>query len=69
MNLEKLIQMVVNQLVRKLVDLGVTKGIDRLAGKGKAGAQMTPEERDQAKGMRETVKRARKAMQITRRLR
>ena len=69
MSLEKLIQMVVNLVLKRLVNLGVTKGIDLVAGKGKPGAKMIPEERDQAKGLRETVKRARQAAQITRRLR
>ena len=53
--------------------LGIKKGIDLLANRGKDPAQMTPTERAAAaktqQTAREAVKRARQAARITRKLR
>jgi len=74
MDFGKLIQMVVNLVVRRLLHIGVNKGIDLLASKGKPAAPaapdepMTPAEEQAAKQARKAAKRARQAAQITRRL-
>ncbi|WP_444452297.1 hypothetical protein ACTTAI_14880 [Rhodobacter capsulatus] len=65
----KLLQMVWNTILRRLLRLGVNKGIELAAGKGKPASQMTPAERKAAKSARQAVKRARQAAAITRRLR
>ncbi len=58
---------------RAAIALGIAKGIDTLANRGKDPSEMTPEERRQAdkarKDTRQMVKRARQAARITRRLR
>ncbi|MDF2140016.1 hypothetical protein [Paenirhodobacter sp. CAU 1674] len=69
MTLDRLITTAINTIMRRLLNLGITKGIDMAAGKGKSQAQMTPEERKQAQNARAAVKRARQAARITRRLR
>lgn len=68
MDLNKLIQMVLNIVLRRAVNFGVNKGIDMVAGKGKAAAEMSPEEREAAARTRAAVKRARQAAKITRKL-
>lgn len=65
----KLLQMIWNMILRRLLSRGVNKGIELAAGKGKAPSQMTPAERKAAKSARQAVKRARQAAAITRRLR
>lgn len=65
----KLLQMLWNMILRRVLRIGVNKGIELAAGKGKPAAQMTPAERKAAKSARQAVKRARQAARITRRLR
>lgn len=69
MDLGKIVQMILNMVLRRAVNFGINKGIDAVAGKGKPAAQMTPEERKAAATSRAAVKRARQAAKITRRLR
>lgn len=69
MDLGRLVQMIVNQVIRRLVNLGMTKGIDTVANRGKAPRSMTPEERQAAQNTRAAVKRARQAARLTRRMR
>lgn len=60
-------------VIRAAVAVGIAKGIDAVANRGKAPADMTPEERQLAeKARRDTramVKRARQAARITRKIR
>ncbi|WP_444461447.1 hypothetical protein [Rhodobacter capsulatus] len=65
----KLLQMVWTMILRRLLRMGVDKGIELAAGKGKPAAQMTKAERKAAKSARQAVKRARQAAAITRRMR
>ena len=60
-------------VTRAAVAIGITKGIEYMANRGKAPAEMTPEERQLAAkakhDARTMVKRARQAARITRRIR
>lgn len=69
MDLGRLIQMIVNQLIRRFVNIGINKGIDAVANRGKSPQSMTPEERQAAQTTRAAVKRARQAARLTRRMR
>ncbi len=55
-------------LVRMLIGPLSKIGIDFLARRGKPEADMTPEEKDQARKARELAKRAKDAARLTRRL-
>ncbi|MGB3313136.1 MAG: hypothetical protein WBB85_01890 [Albidovulum sp.] len=68
MNAQRLITMIINTVTRRLINLGINKGIDLASRKGKPRDQMTAEDRKQAKNAREIAKRARQAAKITRRL-
>lgn len=68
MNLNQLLNMAINMVMRRLVNTGITKGIDLAARRGKPKAQMTAEDHNQASAARQTAKRARQAARITRRL-
>jgi len=68
MTLDRIINMVVKSVVNRLVRLGVDRGIDAVAGKGKARDEMTGEERAAAQGARATARRARQAARLTRKL-
>lgn len=68
MDVQRLITMIVNTVTRRLINLGINKGIDYAARRGKPKEQMTSEDRKQAKDAREIAKRARQAAKITRRL-
>jgi hypothetical protein len=69
MDLARLLQMIGNMVMRALMQLGLRRGVDVWAGKGKAAAEMTPAEKQAAKQARKAIKRARQAARITRRLR
>lgn len=64
MNLNGLFNMLTRMFVRSAVDAGV----DYAARRGKPEAQMTPEEREQAKNGRELALRAKEISKVTRRL-
>ncbi|MEZ5884849.1 MAG: hypothetical protein R3D53_13725 [Paracoccaceae bacterium] len=69
MNLNQLINMAVNIVTRRLMNIGINKGIDAISRRGNGKAPMTPEEARQAKTARAAAKRARQAARITRRMR
>ncbi|MDR5651716.1 hypothetical protein [Ruixingdingia sedimenti] len=68
MNVDQIINRLIRLFTRKAVNYGVRKGADMAAGKGKPAAQMTKAEREQARKMRETIKTARRAARLTRRI-
>jgi len=63
MDLNGLFKMLARMLGRSAMDAGV----DYVARRGKPEAEMTPEERAQAKRARELAQRARQAQKLTRR--
>lgn len=67
MDLGRLVQGLLNRLLRKAVTKGITAGIDQVARRGKPADQMTPEDHAQARRARYLAKRARQAARITRR--
>lgn len=69
MNLNKLINMAVNIVTRRLMNIGINKGIDAISRRGNGKTPMTPEEARQARTARAAAKRARQAARITRRMR
>lgn len=54
-------------LTRMFISTAVNTGIDYAASKGKPEAEMTPEERKQARAAKETAQRSRKLIQMGRR--
>jgi hypothetical protein len=66
--MDRLWKMLTMMFVRRAVNRGIRKGINTVAGSGKRPADMTPEERVQARNARQLTKRARQAARITRRL-
>lgn len=64
MNLNGLFSMLTKMVVRSAVDAGV----DYAARRGKPEAEMTPEEREQARKARELAQRAKEVSKVTRRL-
>ncbi|MBY0352302.1 hypothetical protein [Tabrizicola sp.] len=57
-----------NFLTRMFVRSAVDAGVDFAARRGKPDAEMTPEERAQARRARDLAGRARKIQKVTRRL-
>ncbi len=64
MDLNGLFNMLAKMFVRSAVDVGV----DYAARKGKPEAELTPEEREQAKRARDLAARAKEIQKATRRL-
>lgn len=64
MDLNRLFNMLARMFVRSAVDAGM----DYAASRGKPDAEMTPEEREQARKARELAHRAREVSRVTRRL-
>ena len=64
MNLNGLFNMLAKMLVRSAMDAG----IDFATRRGKPEAEMTPEEREQAKKARDLASRAKEVQRVTRRL-
>lgn len=66
--MNRIINTIINQLVRRFVNIGIGKSINHFAVKGKPSTQMTRAEKAQSKTGREAAKRARQAAKLTRRL-
>ena len=66
--MDRIINMIINQVIRRFVNIGINKGFDHFSGKGKAAGQMTKADHAQANSGRDLAKRARQAAKITRRL-
>ena len=64
MDLNRAVQTVLRMLIGPLTRIG----IDYLARRGKPEAEMTPEEKEQARAARESARRAKDAARLTRRL-
>ncbi len=68
MNLNQLVNMVIRTVTRRLINMGINKGIDYASRKGKPRAGAAGGDRGQSKDARAVAKRARQAAKITRRL-
>jgi hypothetical protein len=68
MNTNQIFNLFMRFFGRKLMNQGISKGVQMAAGKGKPAHEMTAAERKQAQVGREAIKRARQAARITRRL-
>lgn len=73
MDLSKLIQMVINMVLRRVIskgiDAGLNAGISKFSGApNRPQADMTPEEREQARIAKDMARRARQAAKLTRKL-
>lgn len=66
--MDRIIQMILNKLLGRLVNTAVNKGVDYAARRGKSPAQMTAADHDQARQAKEMTKRARQAAKLARRL-
>lgn len=65
MDVNRAVQMLLRMLMRPLIN----HGISFLARRGKPEADMTPEEKLQAKNAKDLARRAQEAAKLTRRLR
>ncbi|MDP2062691.1 MAG: hypothetical protein Q8Q63_04400 [Phaeovulum sp.] len=68
MSIEQILGRVMRLFGRRAVNLGINKGIEVAARRGKPEAEMTPEDQAQARAARQTAKRARQAVRLARRL-
>lgn len=67
MTFDQIINMAVKSVINRLVRLGVDRGIDAVAGKGKSRDAMTDEERAAAADAAAGAQRARQAARLARR--
>ncbi len=67
--MDRIIQMILNKLLGRLVNTAVNKGVDYAVRRGKSLDEMTPEDHAQARAGKEMAKRARQAAKLTRRIR
>lgn len=65
MNADRLIRMVANRFLKRLLRKGVRQGVDRMAA---PKDPLTPEEQQQAKQARRMARRARQAQKLGRKL-
>jgi hypothetical protein len=66
--MDRILQMIINAVMRKVIHRGVNAGIDHVARRGKPVADMTSDERQQAQTAKQTAKRARQAANLARRM-
>jgi hypothetical protein len=66
--MDRIIQMIINVVLRQLVNRGVKSGIDYASRGGKPTSAMTPEERAQSQSAKDMAKRARQAANLAKRL-
>jgi hypothetical protein len=64
LDLNRVVKLLMGMVIAPLTKLG----IDYVARRGKPEAEMTPQERDQARSARELAARAQKAAKLARRL-
>jgi hypothetical protein len=67
MDLNSIIRMVVNTLLRRFMGRAINSGIDYASRRGRDASEMTPAEREQARSAKDLAQRARKLSRITRR--
>ncbi|MDB5661444.1 MAG: hypothetical protein JWS10_4059 [Cypionkella sp.] len=67
--MDRIIQMILNKLLGRLVNTAVNKGVDYAARRGKSPQDMSPEELQQARAGKDMANRARQAAKLTRRIR
>lgn len=68
MDLSRLIRMLMNIFLRKAVNRGIRTATDYAARRGKSTEEMTPEQRESARRMRDLTDKAKKAARLGRRL-
>ena len=68
MTLDRLINIVVNTVIRRLVNAGINRGIALFSRRGKAAGPLIPPEAKHRQEARAAARRARQAAKITRRL-
>ena len=66
--MDRIIQMIINAVLRQLVNRGVKSGIDYATRSGKSASDLTPQERAQSQDAKALAKRARQAANLARRL-
>jgi hypothetical protein len=66
--MDKIIQMLINMVMRKGMDVAMNKGADLIAGRGKSPEEMTPAEREQAKRGRQAARQMKRGLKIGRKL-
>mgnify|MGYP000107701357 FL=1 len=66
--MERLLQWALRHVLHRGIDIAMNKGADHLLGPGKTKAEMTPEERQQAKAGRDAARRLRQGLKFGRRL-
>ncbi len=68
MDISRLLQMILNIFLRKIITKGIDTGITIAANRGKSPDEMTPAEREQARKARDLGKNARKLSSLARRI-
>ncbi len=68
MNLSKLIQMVINIVMRKAINKGVAVGVGYASRRGKSQGAMTPDDLAQAHDAKQMAERAKQAAKLARKL-
>jgi len=63
MNLERILNMIIRQVMRRFISGGINKGMNMATRRGKAPEDTTVEDQAQAASARDAAKRARKAQQ------
>jgi hypothetical protein len=66
--MDRVIQMIINAVLRQLVNRGVRSGIDYATRGGKPASALSPEERAQSQDANALARRARQAANLAKRL-
>lgn len=59
---------ILNMILRRVLNIGVNKGIDAVANRGRRGADQTPEDREMARKGKQSAKTMRQASNVIRRI-
>ena len=66
--MDRILQMIINSVLRQFVNRGVKAGIDHFAGGGKPKSAMTTDELQQSQDAKSIARRARQAANLARRM-
>ena len=69
MDMGRVLQMIINTVLRKVINGAVNKGFGMFARRGRAGDAMTPQDHAQSDDAAQAAKRARQAANLAKRLR
>lgn len=66
--MDRLFQMILNRLMGRLINKGISAGINHVANRGRSPDAVTPDERQQGQAAKKAAQNAKRAVNIARKM-